>query len=127
MNKQRILLVDDDLNIARVTAMVLQKTQRYQVKVEHRPTQVLQSARDFQPSLILLDMNMPGKNGAEVLRELKEDQALGSTPVVFLTGLLNNHDAGRRPLLQSSKVRYISKSLDADTFVRFVDEVVAES
>ena len=45
-----------------------------------------------RPDLILLDLNLPGKNGAEVLRELKSSDELGVIPVVVLTGSTNPAD-----------------------------------
>lgn len=63
-----------------------------------------------QPDVILLDLNMPRKNGQEVLSVIKEDAALKDIPVLILTG-----SAAERDIARSYKLRangYIVKPLD---------------
>jgi len=126
MSKARVLIVDDDRNFARLTAMTLQRSNRYDVQIETRPAHALESARVFCPNLILLDMNMPGKSGAEVLLELKTDADLAFTPVIFLSSLVEGYEEGRRPLTQR-KIRYIAKSVDSTMLLRCVDEAMTEN
>ena len=126
MNKARVLIVDDDRNFARLTAMTLQRSNRYDVQVETRPAHALESAHVFCPNLILLDMNMPGKSGAEVLLELRADSDLVSTPVIFLSSLVEGYEEGQRPLTQR-KIRYIAKSVDSTMLLRCVDEAMMEN
>jgi CheY-like chemotaxis protein len=126
MSKARVLIVDDDRNFARLTAMTLQRSNRYDVQIQTRPAHALKSARAFCPNLILLDMNMPGKSGAEVLLELKADAGLASTPVIFLSSLVDGYDEAQRPLIQR-KIRYIAKSVDSAMLLRSVDEAMTEN
>jgi two-component system OmpR family response regulator len=126
MSKSRILIVDDDRNFARLTAMTLERSTRYAVQVETRSAHALESARVFRPDLILLDMNMPGKSGAEVLLELKTNVELASTPVIFLSSLVNGFEESRHPLHQR-KVRHIAKTVDSTMLLRCVDEAMWEN
>jgi CheY-like chemotaxis protein len=126
MSKARVLIVDDDRNFARLTAMTLQRSNRYDVQIENRPAHALESARVFCPNLILLDMNMPGKSGAEVLRELRADAGLAATPVIFLSGLVDGYDEAQRPLNQQ-KIRYMAKSIDSTMLLWSVDEAMTEN
>lgn len=126
MSKARVLIVDDDRNFARLTAMTLQRSNRYDVQIETRPAHALESARVFCPHLILLDMNMPGKSGAEVLLELKADADLAPTSVIFLSSLVEGYEQGQRPLTQR-KIRFIAKSVDSTMLLRCVDEAMTES
>jgi CheY-like chemotaxis protein len=126
MSKARVLIVDDDRNYAWLAATILQRSNRYDVQIQTRPAYALKSARAFCPNLILLDMKMPGKSGAEVLLDLKADPALATTPVVFLSGLVDGYDEARRPLIQR-KIRYIAKSVDSIMLLRSVDEALTEN
>jgi two-component system, chemotaxis family, response regulator Rcp1 len=70
------------------------------------------------PDLILLDLNLPKKNGREVLAEIKSDEDLKRIPVVILTASKDEED-----ILQSYNLHancYISKPIDLHQFVRVV-------
>ncbi|HBZ57212.1 MAG TPA: response regulator [Syntrophobacteraceae bacterium] len=70
------------------------------------------------PDLILLDLNLPKKNGREVLAEIKSDENLKRIPVVILTASKDEED-----ILQSYNLHancYISKPIDLHQFVRVV-------
>lgn len=126
MSKARVLIVDDDRNFARLTAMTLQRSNRYDVQIETRPAHALESARAFCPNLILLDMNMPGKSGAEVLLELRAEAGLATTPIIFLSSLVDGYDEAKRPLNQQ-KIRYIAKSVNPTMLLWCIDEAMTEN
>ena len=76
-----------------------------------------------RPDLILLDLNMPRKNGREVLAEIKADDALRSIPVVVLTTSEAQEDVLSAYGLHANC--YISKPVDFDQFanvVRAIDQ-----
>ncbi|MBE9610416.1 diguanylate cyclase [Chitinilyticum litopenaei] len=81
----RVLIVDDS-----VTAHALIRRALAEQGVETRaltdPAQVLDALRDFQPDLLLLDMYMPGCNGVEVARIIRQHPEYLSTPIVYLSG-----------------------------------------
>ncbi|WP_298735842.1 response regulator [uncultured Chitinophaga sp.] len=61
----------------------------------HRQGKYQEEAHYPAPSLILLDLNMPKKDGREALRAIKEDQALKSLPIVILTTSTSNKDIAK--------------------------------
>jgi len=67
-------------------------------------------ARAPRPDLILLDLNLPRRDGWEVLEEIKADQALRSIPVVVLTTADSQEDVRRAYQLQASS--FITKPAD---------------
>jgi chemotaxis family two-component system response regulator Rcp1 len=74
-----------------------------------------------RPDLILLDLNLPRKDGREVLKEIKESPALRSIPVVILTTSSSEAD-----VLQSYELHancYISKPVDLDGFLKVVQSI----
>jgi CheY-like chemotaxis protein len=73
------------------------------------------------PDLILLDLNLPGKNGREVLAEIKTDQHLKRIPVVVLTTSQAEEDIVRAYSLCANC--YITKPVNFDQFVRIVQSI----
>jgi len=67
-----------------------------------------------RPDLILLDLNMPGKSGHEVLEEIKSDGDLKSIPVVILTSSKAPRDISRAYANHANS--YVAKSMDFDEF-----------
>ncbi|MFW5722403.1 MAG: response regulator, partial [Desulfohalobiaceae bacterium] len=70
------------------------------------------------PDLVLLDLNLPKKDGREILEEIKQDAKLKLIPVVVLTTSTAEEDILRSYNLQANC--YITKPVDFDQFVRVV-------
>ncbi|MDQ6626616.1 MAG: response regulator [Verrucomicrobiota bacterium] len=92
--KKRILIVDDDVNLSRLSAMILENSGSYEVLTEKDSRRALAVARQFRPEIMLLDVDMPHKDGGDLAREMKSDALLRHVPVLFLTGLLSKSEAG---------------------------------
>lgn len=75
-------------------------------------------ANSALPELILLDWNLPGIKGEEVLKRLKEDQRLREIPVVVFTS--SSAPADRRKANQLGAERFITKPMDLDEFFNVI-------
>ncbi|GIO23950.1 response regulator YycF [Oceanobacillus sp. J11TS1] len=78
---QKILVVDDEQPIADILKFNLEK-EGYQVVVANDGDTAIELAESERPNLILLDIMLPGKDGNEVLREVRKTQSI---PVIMLT------------------------------------------
>ncbi|WJI10118.1 response regulator [Methanobacterium sp. CWC-01] len=74
-----------------------------------------------RPDLILLDLNLPKKNGREVLREIKEDDKLKCIPVVILT--TSNAEEDLIETYKRDANCYITKPVDLDEFIKVVKSI----
>jgi CheY-like chemotaxis protein len=74
-----------------------------------------------RPDLILLDLNLPKKDGREVLKEIKEDGNLKNIPVVILTTSGSEKDILRAYDLHANA--YVTKPLDFDQFIKVVEAI----
>lgn len=74
-----------------------------------------------RPGLILLDLNLPRRDGREVLAELKDDPELGLIPVVVLTTSEAEEDIVRSYQLHANA--YVSKPVDFDRFIEVVRHI----
>ena len=80
----KVLIIDDDTATCDVLKRHLSQD-GYAVMSANHGSEGLQSARVWQPDLIALDINMPGRDGWEVLAEFKNDPALTNIPVVLIS------------------------------------------
>jgi CheY-like chemotaxis protein len=74
-----------------------------------------------RPDLILLDLNLPKKDGREVLAEIKADPTLRSIPVVVLTTSQAEQDVQRSYQLHANC--YISKPVGLENFIRVIQSI----
>jgi CheY-like chemotaxis protein len=86
--KRRVLIVDDDPDSTHLVKILLEKTGNYVVLEENDAEKAHQSARDFGPDAILMDIMMPKTDGSEVAAQIEADPELRSTPIIFLTALV---------------------------------------
>ena len=86
-----ILVVDDTPANLRLLSGMLEE-QGYRVRPAPNGRLALRSAKDDPPDLILLDIMMPGMDGCEVCRCLKEDEDLRDIPVIFISALTETFD-----------------------------------
>jgi two-component system, chemotaxis family, response regulator Rcp1 len=121
-----ILLVEDDLDDAGMTIGALRQGEvpcritlvRDGVEAMEFLRQEGKFARAPRPDLLLLDLNLPKKDGREVLAELRADEALESIPVVVLT-----FSKAHRDILESEHLRveeYLNKPVNHDQFLQVV-------
>ena len=80
-NKQKILIVDDDENIAELISLYLTK-ECFDTQIVHDGEEALQAFERSQPDLILLDLMLPGIDGYQVCREVR---AKSQTPIIMLS------------------------------------------
>ena len=107
MAKSKILVVDDDPKLSRLVATILDRVGGYDVYEENRPFAAVAVARQYRPDVILLDVDMPGKDGGAIARELNGDALLSGIPIVFVTSLISRSEAGMR-----NGIRYLAKPVD---------------
>lgn len=85
MNKKnKVLIVDDEQDILDMLQYIMEK-EGYEVKVARSGKEAIETALEFQPRLILLDIMMPLMDGIETCRTMRDHEELKETVIVFLT------------------------------------------
>lgn len=124
-----ILLVDDNPGDVRLTMEALKDAKvRNNLNVVYDGVEALSFLRRDgkyvdapRPDLILLDLNLPKKDGREVLLEIKSDERFKRIPVVILTTSKDEQDVLSAYDLNAAC--YISKPVDFDQFVKVVKSI----
>ena len=116
-----ILVVDDhDLNRELIRTMLERKG--YRVLQADSGEQGTEVARRERPSLILLDLAMPGKDGFATARELKGDPELGTTPLVAVTALAMRGDEARAR--EAGFDAYVTKPVDRHALEETIERLL---
>ncbi len=118
--KRRILIVDNDHDSTHLVKILLEKTGRYFVLEENDATKAHQSARNFRPDLILLDIVMPETDGGEVAAEVQADPELQNTPIIFLTALVTRAEAKAGLRIQGHP--FLAKPISIPELVNGIEE-----
>ena len=107
-----ILVADDDAMSRRVLARLL-RAAGYDCRVSRDGSEALETIRAKPPKLLLLDFDMPGPNGAEVLRRMRaeEDPAIAQMPVIMLTA--HGSEQSEVSCLQAGADDFVTKPVNA--------------
>lgn len=130
-SKTRILVIEDHAGTARGIRRILER-EGYEVISAFEGATGLRKAAEEHPALIMLDVRMPGMDGYEVCRRLKQNPVTAKIAVLMLTGMgrIAGRHAGRRGLderlkerqeaFDSGVVEFLTKPIDRKELVRRV-------
>ncbi len=121
MENKKILVVDDEFTIRYLVEHQLKRHGFEAVMAKDGPS-ALEAARTHKPDLIVLDIMMPGMDGFDVCRQLKNDPDLAHIPVIFLTALARKKDKLRA--FEAGADDYLTKPFQTDEFVAHLTAVL---
>jgi len=116
MKVKKIMIIEDEPNIAKLYEEYLSEY-GFNVKSIYNPNEAVNEFKIFQPDLVLLDVNMPGKDGLTVLREIKK--VTPYVPVYLLTA----HDEHKRNFNALYAEEYILKTRDPKIIVKLIEKM----
>ena len=121
MLKQKVLIVDDDENIAELISLYLEKEQ-YDTETAHDGEEALKIFEVYDPDLILLDIMLPGMDGYEVCQQIRKTK---DTPIIMLSAKGEVFDKVLG--LKMGADDYIVKPFDSNELVARVSAVLRRS
>lgn len=103
----RILIIDDDLNAADALASLLQSMGYGDARVAYTGQTGLALALEFEPTVVLVDLELPDMSGYEVARHLSQHPRLQTLRLIALTA--DSEHPGRELAREAGVERYLSK------------------
>lgn len=134
MKKEKHILIVDDVATNLIFASAVLK-KKFRVTTERSGQAALESMRKEKPDLLLLDIMMPGMNGYETYRKMKQMAELADIPVIFLTGDTENADEAHginmgamdfviKPFVPEVLISRIERVLEVDSVKRGLEKQV---
>lgn len=124
--EKRVLIVDNEPELTDVLKIALEALGGFHVLSENNPSHAVAAAREFAPDLIIMDIKMPGLDGADVAIQLKDEPALSETPIVFLTGTVTVPEIVRYGG-HVGGLRFLPKTMRLDAMVACLKEILCNS
>ena len=115
MGGEKILLVEDN-PVNRRLAEFLLRSQGYKVLEATTAQEAFELLKAERPDLIVIDIQLPGIDGLEAARKLKQDPTTCNIPVIAVTSYAMKGD--REKALEAGCVGYVSKPIDKTIFVQ---------
>lgn len=124
-----ILIIDDQANFLEIFSVKL-KSAGFRAETALGGEEGIEKAKRLRPDLVLLDMQMPGVTGADVLLRLREDPVLKDLKILFISGLPNLSDEERSAEIKYAQdlgaVGYLKKTDDLESLVSNVQSFVSQ-
>lgn len=114
---RRVLIVDDNADAAESLALLL-RLKGHEVQVAHDGPQALAAAAALRPQVAILDIGLPGMDGYEVARRLRELPALAGVRLLALTGY--GQQPERQAALDAGFAQHFTKPVDPDELARCI-------
>jgi len=119
-----VLYIEDNPANLRLVEQLLGRRSNMHMWSAHEPMLGLELAAEHKPDLILLDINLPGISGFEVLRHLRQREATRDKPVIAISANVMPKDIKKG--LEAGFDRYITKPIDLAELLQAVDTVLLE-
>ncbi len=118
-----ILYIEDNaMNISLVEDIFKIKRPGYHLITTIYGNEGLKLADQFQPQLILLDLDLPDKHGSIVLKELKENTKTADIPVIIVSADATKDQINK--LMEGGATKYVTKPFEIKDFLEIVDHFV---
>jgi CheY-like chemotaxis protein len=117
-----VLCIEDNAANSRLIERILQQRRNIKLHFAKQGGEGLTHAREHNPELILLDLNLPDMHGSEVLRQLRADKRTEGLPVVVISADATGTQIEK--LLSSGARNYLTKPIDVSRFLHTVDEIL---
>jgi CheY-like chemotaxis protein len=114
--------VDDNVDNLAVTQILLE-SEGLEVRLAENAPQAVEILTAFRPKLILMDIQLPGMDGLELTRRLRENPCLREVPIVALSAYAMKAD--EETALAAGCDGYITKPIDTRTFISVVRNYLA--
>jgi len=120
MKQLKVLVVDDEQDVVEILSYNLKK-ENFSVFKAYNGLEALDQAKNIRPDLIIMDIRMPGLSGIETCRELRLEENLKKTPILFLTADTDEYTS--LTALEAGGNHFITKPIRPSVLMGMIGEL----
>lgn len=117
-SQKMILLVEDDANIGEVLTQAINQETPYKALLVADGLEALQAIQEIQPSLFILDYQLPHMNGIDLYDKLQTIESLVHVPAIMMSARLPQKELDKRNILG------MNKPIDLDEFLQTIEDLL---
>ena len=117
----KVLVIEDD-EYSRDALAHLLDAEGYDAQSAHDGEAGLEKAKETKPDVIVLDLNLPGIDGQQVIKRIRGDQSLASIPILVVTG---DDDKAAQAAVDIGADGYLTKPVEFDTLISAITNIQA--
>lgn len=118
---KKVLIIEDNKNIIKVISMLL-KNNGFDVKVEKDGVNGVETALDWDPDLILLDIKLPKMNGFLVCETLRDNEKTADVKIIIISAKAEEEDIQRGFELGADE--YMTKPINPDELMKVINKYI---
>ena len=115
----KVLVIEDD-EYSRDALAHLLAAEGYDAQSAHDGEAGLDKARETNPDVIVLDLNLPGIDGQQVIKMIRGDQSIASIPILVVTG---DDDKAAQAAVDIGADGYLTKPVEFDTLISAITNI----
>ena len=119
-HKEKILVIEDD-EYSRDALAHLLAAEGYEAQSASDGESGIEKAHELQPDVIVLDLNLPGIDGKQVIRMLRNDGPLRGVPILVITG---DEDRAAQSAVDLGADGYLTKPVEFDDLIGAIDKLM---
>ena len=119
-HKEKILVIEDD-EYSRDALAHLLAAEGYEAQSASDGESGLEKAREMRPDVIVLDLNLPGIDGKQVIQMLRNDGPLRGVPILVVTG---DDDQDAQSAVELGADGYLTKPVEFDDLIHAIDKLM---
>lgn len=117
----KIFIVEDnELNMKLFCDLLV--SHNYEIAFTREGGEAIEMIRAFMPGLILMDVQLQGISGIDIIRQIKEDKYIGATPIIAVTAFAMKDD--KEKILASGCEGYIAKPISIEPFLQIINKFI---
>lgn len=121
MNPKKVLILEDDLFLVKVMQKKFEKS-GHVVTILLDGLKAVETAKSFEPDVVLVDLIMPEKDGFAAINDLKNDPATATIPVVVASNLSSEEDINKAQKLGIKKY-FVKSNVDLSGVISYIDSL----
>ena len=122
----KILLIDDEPQLTDLLRLNLERTGRFTVRTENISRRAIQTALEFVPDVILLDIIMPGLDGGDLAGKFKMEPTLSTVPIILVSALVSANESDGESIAINGGHVVVAKPVRVSHLIKSIEYVLEQ-